>query len=128
MTKIIFDPDLKKQVQKLDKSVKTVLKTKLDLLEKNPFSYGKVLSGTKGRLRELKIQGYRLYYTIFHDDIVVIICFELENKTSSKKQKKTIKRLFINIEKRIKKILYSDFFSCKIFALFNFFKSLIKFR
>ncbi len=122
----LFDPYLKKQILKLDQSVKKELHNKLDLLESNPHKYGKILSGTKGKLREIKLSGYRMYFTLIQNNYIIIVCFELENKTSNKKQKRTIKKIFNNIERRIRIALYPKIFSCKIFAFNNLVKGFIE--
>jgi len=91
---LVFDKKILKQLRKQDGSIKSILTKLFDKLEQTPFQ-GKLLD-VHFQLYELKIKRppLRLYYRIDNQEVKIL---EIETKTSSNKQEKTINRLKTNV-------------------------------
>ena len=102
--KLIFDDIWIKQIKKIDKSLLTKISKALDRLEKDPFNVGKKLRYTKGRLRELRVGPFRIYFTIVDKTVEIsspiILILKLGHKDE---QKKIINKLNLELNNKIKK-------------------------
>ena len=71
MYKIRKTEQFKRQFKKLSKPIKNRFKRQLNKICINPFGLGKPIS--RSYFREVKNKGYRLYYLIFKDEIIVLL-------------------------------------------------------
>jgi len=90
-----------KQFSKLDHQVQREIENEIDQLESNPYS-GKSL-GYKF-FREKKIKGYRIYYLIYEEHVVVFV-ITLSGKKDQQKAIDTIKNLLPLYREEIRKRL-----------------------
>lgn len=92
-----FDKDFKK----LDRSIQQQIKNKIDQLELNPH-----IGKPPGYpfFREKKVQGYRFYYLIY-DEYVVVFVIALSNKKDQQKVINAIRHLIPFYKEEIKKKL-----------------------
>src|SRR3989344_1812485 len=63
-----FDKKFDREFKKIDKSISERMFKKIEKLEINPSSEGKPLPHTKPALWELKIDVYRVFYIIQHNN------------------------------------------------------------
>ena len=70
MYKIFTTDEFDKRYSKLDDQIKKEIDAEIDQLEDNPFS-GKPLG--YHFFREKKLKGYRIYYLVYDDHVVVFV-------------------------------------------------------
>jgi len=98
---LLFDDVWIKQLKKLDLTTKKNISKVLDKLEERPEDVGKPLRYSGGKLREVRIGKYRLYYTIVRNVIKVlnlVLILELSHKDE---QIKTLQKLTQKIDDKI---------------------------
>jgi len=97
--KIYTTSEFDKDFYKLDKSIKIQIEKEIEQLEINPY-VGKPL-GYKF-FREKKVKGYRFYYLIY-DEYVVVFVIALSDKKDQQKTIDSIKVLIPFYREEIKK-------------------------
>lgn len=99
MFKILTTKEFDKELNKLDKSLKIQVEKEIEQLKNKPF-VGKPL-GYKF-FREKKVKGYRIYYLIYENFIVVYL-ITISNKPNQQKMINKIKFLIPYYKEEIEK-------------------------
>lgn len=106
---LILDDRWIKKVKKLDNSVKQRISKIFDDLEIRPEEIGKYLTYTGGRLKEVYVGSYRLYFSILPEAVIIcdleykIVCvLDLIHKDE---QREGIKELNKTLDTRISKAI-----------------------
>ena len=102
---LIFDEVWKEQWKKLDGATKQRISKIFSRLEANPYHVGTSLQYTGGKLREVRVGHYRLYFTIIEKTVEIlklVVILELGHKDE---QIKLIQKLSNQLASKINLVL-----------------------
>jgi len=88
---IKYTKEAKKKIEKLDPSIKLVIKKAIESLSSNPFK-GKPLSYDLAGLYSLRTYDYRIIYRIKEKQLIIIVISVGHRKEIYKRLKKLINR------------------------------------
>ncbi len=101
--KVFTTEEFDRRYGKLDREIQRQIAREIDQLEENPF-VGKPLGYSF--FREKKVQGYRVYYLIYEEYVVVFVV-TLSEKKDQKNTITTIKNLIPYYREEIRKRIIS---------------------
>jgi len=99
--------EFEKDFKKLDNAIQSQVRKEIEQLKENPF-VGKPLGYEF--FREKKALGYRIYYLIYEESVVVFLA-AISNKKQQQKAIKTIKALIPFYREEIKRKIKQGFIS-----------------
>lgn len=88
---INYTKEAKKKIEKLDPSIKSIIKNSIESLLSNPFK-GKPLSYELAGLYSLRTSDYRIIYRVKEEKLIIIVISVGYRKEIYKKLKELVKK------------------------------------
>lgn len=89
---LLYTEEAKKKIEKLDPSIKKIIKKAIESLQTNPLK-GKALSYELAGLRSLRTSDYRIIYRIKEKQLIIIVISVGHRREVYKKLKNLLQKI-----------------------------------